>query len=97
MLVRDLTRERAGAGEAEPEALLPYLEKVVAACIDAEFAAYAALPEIRLEEVQRWFSAGGVLRHEAGAWRVSPNLRPPPRSSVPGRWGSRRRNLSNSK
>jgi len=166
VLVRDLSADGIGEPAGKPGEAAPYLEKVVAACIDAEFSAYAALPEIKLDEVARWFSAEGpayrdirnlvtrhhkrgwvisnpmnpstkrlldirvkkveraeatvstaeywylrwwgtrentyvypyretnhqtyVLRKEHDGWRVSENLRPPPRSSVPSRWRSKR-------
>lgn len=166
VLVRDLTQDRIGETSASPEDLSLYLETVVTGSIDAEFAAYAALPEIRLEEVGRYFCAGSpayreianlvarhrqrgwvisnpmnpstkrlldikvrrvgdseamvstkeywylrwwttreksyvypyretnrqlyVLHRQGDVWRVFQNLRPPPRSSVPGRWRSKR-------
>jgi len=166
VLVRDLSEDGIGEPPSMREDTAPYLEKVVAACIDAEFAAYAALPEIRLGEAERWFHLDGpayadirnlvtrhhkrgwvisnpmnpstkrllavkvkkvdgceatvatteywylrwwgtrentyvypyretnhqlyVLRKEPDGWRVSENLRPPPRSSAPSRWRSKR-------
>ncbi len=166
LLVRDLSEDGIGEAPGKREDTAPYLEKVVAACIDAEFAAYAALPEIRLDEVERWFRADGpayrdirnlvtrrqrrgwvisnamnpstkrllgvkvkkadgseatvatseywylrwwgnrentyvypyretnhqlyVLRKDPDGWRVCENLRPPPRSSAPSRWRSKR-------
>lgn len=38
-----------------PGNLKPYLERVVAESIDAEFRAYAALPDINPKELHRWF------------------------------------------
>ena len=166
VLVRDLSEDHVGEGQITGDDLSLYLGKVVTACVDAEFAAYAALPEIRLEEVRRWFCADGpayreianlvsrhqergwvisnpmnpstkrllgtkvkraagpeaivgtteywylrwwgtrertyvypyretnrqvyVLRKESDGWRVSQNLRPPPRSSVGSRWRQKR-------
>jgi len=43
-------------GAVATEDVRPYLEKVVSACVDAEFAAYSALPEIKLDEVARWLA-----------------------------------------
>jgi hypothetical protein len=48
--------EGVGDGAIATEDVRPYLEKVVSACVDAEFAAYSALPEIKLDEVARWLA-----------------------------------------
>ncbi|MGD0873351.1 MAG: hypothetical protein ABSB88_27715, partial [Bryobacteraceae bacterium] len=80
LLVRDLSVEQVGERTSVPDALAPYLEKVVTAGIDAEFEAYAALPEIRVERVGRWFVANGpayceivnlVTRHQQRGWVIS--------------------------
>lgn len=167
VLLRDLSEDHIGELDAPRQDGAAYLEKVVASCMDAEFEAYSALPEVKLEGVRRWFSldgpayreiatlvtrhqrrgwvisnplnpstkrllgmsvkriAGGEarvatteywylrwwgtkersyvypyretnrqlysLRKEPGGWRVFDNLRPPPRSSAPSRWRSKRR------
>lgn len=79
-LVRDLSEDHIGEGQPPREDLPLYLEKVIASCMDAEFNAYAALPEIRLEEVARWFSVDGpayreianlVTRHQRRGWVIS--------------------------
>lgn len=46
VLVRDLAEEHVGEDAITSNDVALYLEKTVAGCIDAEFAAYAALPEI---------------------------------------------------
>src|ERR1039458_6771585 len=85
LLVRDLSEDRIGEAPCKREDTAPYLEKVVAACIDAEFAAYAALPEIKLDEVERWFRADGpayrdirnlVTRHHHRGWVISNPMNP---------------------
>jgi len=85
LLVRDLSVEQVGERTSVPDALAPYLEKVVTAGIDAEFEAYAALPEIRVERVGRWFVANGpayceivnlVTRHQQRGWVISNPLNP---------------------
>jgi len=65
VLIRDLVAEGVGAAPAATRGeLAAYLERVVTACADAEFAAYAALPEIHLDEVRRWFCADGPALRE---------------------------------
>jgi hypothetical protein len=85
VLVRDLGAERVGVSTPATEDVEPYLESVVSACVDAEFAAYAALPEIRLDEVARWFCGGSpayreianlVTRHSQRGWVISNPLNP---------------------
>ena len=53
--------------------------------MDAEFAAYAALPEIRLEEIGRWFCPEGpahreivnlLKRHQQRGWVISNPINP---------------------
>jgi len=85
LLVRDLSEDRVGEAPGNREDTAPYLEKVVGACIDAEFAAYAALPEIRLGEAERWFHQEGpayadvrnlVTRHHKRGWVISNPMNP---------------------
>jgi hypothetical protein len=59
LLVRDLSEEHVGERASVPDAGATYLERVVTAGIDAEFEAYAALPEIRIDGTARWFVANG--------------------------------------
>lgn len=62
-----------------------YLEKVVSECIDAEFRAYAALPDVRIEEIDRWYTRDGpafreivnvLTRHRTRGWVISNSLNP---------------------
>jgi len=85
VLVRDLAEERVGEGAAATEDVRPYLERVVSACVDAEFAAYSALPEIKLDEVARCFCANSpayreianlVSRHSQRGWVISNPMNP---------------------
>lgn len=85
VLVRDLGEERVGLTDAATEDVQPYLERVVATCVDAEFAAYAALPEIKLDEVGRWFCEDGpayreimnlVARHSQRGWVITNPMNP---------------------
>lgn len=59
LLVRD-RRKAADNGLASPLEEKAYIEKVVAACIDAEFAAYQALPAIDEARLARWFVRSGA-------------------------------------
>ena len=57
-----LVRDRRDGGEAPywtPAESRAYLESVVASCIDAEFKAYQALPDIDETPLLRWFRDGG--------------------------------------
>ena len=85
VLVRDLGEEIVGVIENVTENVQPYLEKVVSACVDAKFGAYAAPPEIRLDEVARWFCDHSpaypeienvVTRHSQRGWAISNPLNP---------------------
>lgn len=86
VLVREYSEADASNVEVESKATLkPYLERVVAECIDAEFRAYAALPEISLDELEKWFYPDSpamkeiinlVTRHQARGWIISNPLNP---------------------
>lgn len=61
------------------------IEKVISPCVDAEFAAYAALPEIKTDEINRSFSIDApayreimnlLVRHKARGWTITNNLNP---------------------
>lgn len=54
LMVRD-RRESTEAAHWAPAELRAYLERVIACCIDAEFSAYQALPEIDEAPLWRWF------------------------------------------
>lgn len=86
LLVRDLTVDRPIADiEISGENLKLYLERVVTEANDAEFRAYAALPEIRAEELDRWFCAKSpayneirniLERHHKKKWVISNQFNP---------------------
>lgn len=80
LLVRDLTIDRITDGAGSGENLKLYLERVVTEANDAEFRAYAALPEIRDDEIARWFCVGSpayneirniLERHNKKGWVLS--------------------------
>lgn len=85
LLVRDLSVDRSSKGEVDGENLRLYLERVVVEANDAEFRAYAALPEISSEELGRWFCAGSpaineiinlLTRHRKKKWIISNPFNP---------------------
>lgn len=62
-----------------------FLERVVTESIDAEFRAYAALPEIRVEELKKWFYPDSpaikeitdiLSRHKDRKWIISNPVNP---------------------
>ncbi|RJP19442.1 MAG: hypothetical protein C4529_11270 [Deltaproteobacteria bacterium] len=84
LLVRAV-REDYVAREDKSADTRPLIERVVSGCVDAEFAAYAALPEIKTDEINRWFCIDGpayreimnlLVRHKARGWTLSNNLNP---------------------
>lgn len=64
LLIRDLSIEKNIQIPGNPNDLKPYLERVIAESMDAEFAAYSALPEIKVEELSRWFIAESPAMRE---------------------------------
>jgi hypothetical protein len=80
--VADASGVGAAGGTTE---LKPYLERVVAECIDAEFRAYAALPEIALADLEKWFYPDSpamreimtlLKRHKERGWIINNPLNP---------------------
>ncbi len=59
LLVRDVSRDHGDPAEIQAETPGSYLERVVAEAVDAEFRAYAALPEVVTKDLRRWFCADG--------------------------------------
>lgn len=55
LLIRDVASDRNVTDTQNGEDRKLYLERVISEANDAEFMAYAALPEIRVEELERWF------------------------------------------
>jgi hypothetical protein len=86
LLVRDLDVDRSGsAAEQRGENLRLYLERVVTEANDAEFRAYAALPEVMTDELARWFCPESpaikeivnlLIRHRKKRWIISNPLNP---------------------
>lgn len=82
-LIRDLAGDLASLPTRHD--LEPYLERVVCEAIDAEFRAYALLPEIVTTDLQRWFCNDGpayreivnlLTRHRSKNWILSNSLNP---------------------
>jgi len=78
LLVRDLSSEVAP--HPSRSSLASYLERIVIEALDAEFAAYAALPEVVPEKLFRWYSKKGaahrqilhiLTRHKERGWVIS--------------------------
>jgi hypothetical protein len=78
LLVRDLSSEVASAPSRA--GLAAFLERVVTEAIDAEFAAYAALPEVVPEELLHWYVEDSsayrrimaiLTRHRERGWVIS--------------------------
>lgn len=63
LLVRD-RRDGGDAAVCTPAETRAYLERVVACCMDAEFSAYQALPEIDEAPLLRWFRRGGDAQRD---------------------------------
>ncbi|MGA2092695.1 MAG: hypothetical protein ABSH16_04720 [Sedimentisphaerales bacterium] len=55
LLIRNVAGDSVPTLPTEAANLKSYLERVVTECIDAEFRAYAAIPEINQEELAQWF------------------------------------------
>ena len=84
-MVRDLTVDRTTDGAEEGKNRELYLERVVVEANDAEFRSYAALPEIKTDELSRWFCADGpayneirsiLERHRKKKWVISNPFNP---------------------
>lgn len=85
LLVRDLSIDRNSNDQIDGENLSLYLERVVAEASDAEFRAYAALPDIKAEELGNWFCKGSpalneimniLTRHNKKRWVISNPFNP---------------------
>ncbi|RPI79949.1 MAG: hypothetical protein EHM45_00715 [Desulfobacteraceae bacterium] len=67
LLIRDFSendRSEHALRETDPRILRPYLEKVVAAAMEAEYQSYTALPDIAMESLQKWFCPDGPALKE---------------------------------
>ncbi len=85
VVVRDLLNEQIGQNATDGRDLPLYLERIVGECVDAEFAAYAALPEIRTDQLKRWFAVNSpayrevlhiLTHHRQRGWVISNALNP---------------------
>lgn len=85
LLVRDLAGEALTPVENDKTALKAYLERVISEAADAEFRAYQALPEVRTEDLKRWFYPGSpaykeianlLERHRFKGWTLTNPLNP---------------------
>lgn len=85
LMVRDLTDDHIGINFNTMENLRVYLERVVSESIDAEFRTYAALPEIKTDELYPWFCTNSpaikeiinlVTRHQKKGWLISNPMNP---------------------
>jgi len=85
LLVRDLAADRNNTAGNEYAEIRQYLERVIVEANDAEFRAYAALPEIRTDELERWFCVGSpafnevvniLHRHSKKKWIISNPFNP---------------------
>lgn len=83
LVVRDLKSENNIARDRNQ--VRSYLEKVVSEGVDAEFRAYAALPNVRTEEISEWYVRDGpayreivglLTRHRERGWVISNSLNP---------------------
>jgi hypothetical protein len=84
LLVRDLATDRS-AETPDGATLKSYLERVIAEANDAEFRAYAALPDIVTGDLERWFCADSpalreiltlLERHRQKRWIITNSYNP---------------------
>ena len=85
ILIRDLTIETAKIFSNTLKDSKLYLERVIAESIDVEFRAYMALPNIKTDELQKWFCLESpaikeiinlLLRHQKKGWVISNQMNP---------------------
>lgn len=85
LLIRDVASDRNVTNSQNGEDLKLYLERVIGEANDSEFRAYAALPEIRTDEIERWFCTGSpalneilnlLNRHRQKRWIISNPFNP---------------------
>jgi hypothetical protein len=85
VLIRDLSIENDRDKINDHVNLSLYLERVVTEGIEAEFRAYQALPDIRTEELTRWFCADSpalkeilnlLNRHKKKRWFINNPMNP---------------------
>lgn len=85
LLIREVADEFPVDAFDRPANLKPYLERVIAEAMDAEFSAYQALPELNGQPLSRWFCADSpaireilnlLLRHQKRGWVISNPMNP---------------------
>jgi FMN phosphatase YigB (HAD superfamily) len=85
LLVRDLTLDRNWRAAGERANLYLYLERIITEANEAEYRAYAALPEVKTSELGRWFYPESpamkeiinlLSRHQKKRWVISNPLNP---------------------
>jgi len=85
LLIRSITDEQIGVKVNSASDIKVYLERVVTESVDAEYRAYAALPEICTSELNNWFCPDGpaineitnlLVRHQKKGWIISNPLNP---------------------
>jgi hypothetical protein len=85
LLVRDLSSDRKDTAKGDIEDLKLYFERVVVEANDAEFRAYAALPDIKADELSQWFCEESpafkevmnvLKRHSEKKWIISNQFNP---------------------
>ncbi|MDA8240438.1 MAG: hypothetical protein M0Z67_08720 [Nitrospiraceae bacterium] len=85
LLIRDIGHDRSIPASDDPSALRPYLERVVSEANDAEFRAYARLPEIDADDLSGWFFPESpakkeimnlLSRHQKKGWVICNPLNP---------------------
>lgn len=85
LLIRKTGQGGNDTNLADAENLAQYLERIVTECVDAEFRAYQALPEIKVEELERWFVRDSpayseivnvLIRHRSKGWVISNQFNP---------------------
>jgi hypothetical protein len=85
LLIRRINGGASSAHSEEPAMLKHYLERIVTECIDAEFRAYAALPEVNTDDLKTWFCPDSPAikeittllgRHRQRGWVINNPLNP---------------------
>ena len=80
-----LIRDKVDDNNKGPDDLKKYLERVITEAMDAEFRAYAALPRIDQDDLNKWFVTDSpamkeimnlLTRHQKKGWIISNSLNP---------------------
>ncbi|HAR97040.1 MAG TPA: hypothetical protein DCR97_13935 [Deltaproteobacteria bacterium] len=87
VLVRDLSSEAIHGEMPKLDSIQTkaYIERVVAEAVDAEYGAYMSLPDVRIDEIDKWFCSDGparkeiiniLERHKKKGWVISNPMNP---------------------